>query len=110
MSGSNALGIAAVGAIISTKIGGEIGTWLGFAAVIFATVNVVGGFMVTDRMLKMFKRSRSNMNLENALYVLSSVLFIFGIKRLSHPKTARRELHRIYGNANSDYHYLNSQW
>ena len=57
MSGSNAIsGIAVVGAIISTKIGGEIGTWLGFAAVIFATVNVVGGFMVTDRMLKMFKK------------------------------------------------------
>ena len=57
MSGSNAIsGIAVVGAIISTKIGGEIGTWPGFAAVIFATVNVVGGFMVTDRMLKMFKK------------------------------------------------------
>ena len=57
MSGSNAIsGIAVVGAIISTKIGGEIRTWLGFAAVIFATVNVVGGFMVTDRMLKMFKK------------------------------------------------------
>ena len=57
MSGANAIsGIAVVGAIISTKIGGEFGTWLGFAAVIFATVNVVGGFMVTDRMLKMFKR------------------------------------------------------
>ena len=57
MSGSNAIsGIAVVGAIISTKIGGEIGTWLGLAAVIFATINVVGGFMVTDRMLKMFKR------------------------------------------------------
>ena len=57
MSGANAIsGIAVVGAIISTKIGGEIGTWLGFAAVIFATVNVVGGFMVTDRMLKMFKK------------------------------------------------------
>ena len=57
MSGSNAIsGIAVVGAIISTKIGGEIGTWLGCAAVIFATVNVVGGFMVTDRMLKMFKK------------------------------------------------------
>ena len=57
LSGSNAIsGIAVVGAIISTKIGGEIGTWLGFAAVIFATVNVVGGFMVTDRMLKMFKK------------------------------------------------------
>ena len=57
MSGSNAIsGIAVVGAIISTRIDGEIGTWLGLAAVIFATINVVGGFMVTDRMLKMFKR------------------------------------------------------
>ncbi|MDC0165155.1 NAD(P) transhydrogenase subunit alpha [Candidatus Marinimicrobia bacterium] len=57
MSGSNAIsGIAIVGAIISTKIGGELGTWLGFVAVILATVNVVGGFMVTDRMLKMFKK------------------------------------------------------
>ena len=57
MSGSNAIsGIAVVGAIISTRIDGEIGTWLGLAAVIFATINVVGGFMVTDPMLKMFKR------------------------------------------------------
>ena len=57
MSGSNAIsGIAIVGAIISTKVGGELGTWLGFVAVILATVNVVGGFMVTDRMLKMFKK------------------------------------------------------
>ena len=57
MSGSNAIsGIAIVGAIISTKIDGELGTWLGFVAVILATVNVVGGFMVTDRMLKMFKK------------------------------------------------------
>jgi NAD(P) transhydrogenase subunit alpha len=57
MSGSNAIsGIAIVGAIISTKVGGEIGSWLGFIAVIFATINVFGGFMVTDRMLKMFKR------------------------------------------------------
>ena len=57
MSGSNAIsGIAIVGAIISTKIGGELGTWLGFVSVILATVNVVGGFMVTDRMLKMFKK------------------------------------------------------
>ena len=58
MSGSNAIsGIAIVGAIISTKIGGEVGSYLGLTAVIFATVNVVGGFMVTDRMLKMFKRN-----------------------------------------------------
>ncbi len=57
MSGSNAIsGIAIVGAIISTKMDGQSSTWLGLSAVIFATINVVGGFMVTDRMLKMFKR------------------------------------------------------
>ena len=57
MSGSNAIsGIAIVGAIIATKVGGGIGTWFGLIAVIFATINVVGGFMVTDRMLKMFNR------------------------------------------------------
>ena len=59
MSGSNAIsGIAIVGAIIATKVGGEIGTWFGLIAVIFATINVVGGFMVTDRMLKMFKKKK----------------------------------------------------
>jgi NAD(P) transhydrogenase subunit alpha len=57
MSGSNAIsGIAIVGAIISTDLSGSVGTYLGLLAVIFATVNVIGGFMVTDRMLKMFKR------------------------------------------------------
>ena len=57
MSGSNAIsGIAIVGAIIATKVGGELGSWLGLIAVIFATINVVGGFLVTDRMLKMFKK------------------------------------------------------
>ena len=57
MSGSNAIsGIAIVGAIISTKLDGQISTWLGLSAVIFATINVVCGFMVTVSMLKMFKR------------------------------------------------------
>ncbi|RMF07423.1 MAG: NAD(P) transhydrogenase subunit alpha [Candidatus Neomarinimicrobiota bacterium] len=57
MSGSNAIsGISIVGAIIATHVSGTLGTWLGLIAVIFATINVVGGFMVTDRMLKMFKR------------------------------------------------------
>ena len=57
MSGSNAIsGIAIVGAIISTKTDGSISTYLGVVAVVFASINVVGGFMVTDRMLKMFKR------------------------------------------------------
>ena len=59
MSGSNAIsGIAVVGAIIATKLNGEIGAVLGMVAVIFATINVVGGFMVTDRMLKMFTKKK----------------------------------------------------
>ena len=60
MSGSNAIsGIAFVGAITAIQFGNidnDTGKWLGLVAVIFATVNVVGGFMVTDRMLKMFKK------------------------------------------------------
>ena len=59
MSGSNAIsGIAIIGAIIATQLDGDVGKWLGFIAVIFATINVIGGFMVTDRMLKMFKKKK----------------------------------------------------
>tara|TARA_B100000965_G_C19246858_1_gene606895 strand:- start:146 stop:418 length:273 start_codon:yes stop_codon:yes gene_type:complete len=59
MSGSNAIsGIAIIGAILATTLDGNIGSWLGFIAVVFAMVNVVGGFLVTDRMLKMFKRKK----------------------------------------------------
>ena len=59
MAGSNAIsGIAIIGAILATTLDGTIGTWLGFIAVVFAMVNVVGGFLVTDRMLKMFKRKK----------------------------------------------------
>ena len=58
MSGSNAIsGITIVGAILSA--GAEeftISTILGLVAVIFAMINVVGGYLVTDRMLKMFKK------------------------------------------------------
>ena len=58
MSGSNAIsGITIVGAILSTGLtpGSTFCTVLGTLAVIFATINVVGGYLVTDRMLKMFK-------------------------------------------------------
>tara|TARA_B100001750_G_scaffold212574_1_gene194493 strand:+ start:375 stop:647 length:273 start_codon:yes stop_codon:yes gene_type:complete len=59
MSGSNAIsGIAIIGALLATQTDGALGTWLGFVAVIFATINVIGGFMVTDRMLKMFKKKK----------------------------------------------------
>lgn len=61
MSGSNAIsGITLVGAIISA--GSELrtlATWLGLAAVILATVNVVGGFLVTHRMLAMFRSRKA---------------------------------------------------
>jgi NAD(P) transhydrogenase subunit alpha len=58
MSGSNAIsGIAIIGAIVATgSSSGTVGTVLGFIAVVMATINVVGGFIVTDRMLGMFRR------------------------------------------------------
>lgn len=58
MSGSNAIsGITIVGAILSAGRGNDILTIvLGTLAVAFATINVVGGFLVTDRMLSMFKK------------------------------------------------------
>lgn len=60
MSGANAIsGISIVGALVATG-GGSTGLakWLGFLAIVTATVNVVGGFLVTDRMLAMFRRPR----------------------------------------------------
>jgi NAD(P) transhydrogenase subunit alpha len=58
MSGSNAIsGITIVGALLSAGIGEmTISTILGIVAIVFAMINVVGGFLVTDRMLKMFKK------------------------------------------------------
>ena len=52
MSGTNAIsGIVIVGAIAGTAAGGTFGTIMGVVALIFATINVVGGYLVTDRML-----------------------------------------------------------
>ena len=58
MSGSNAIsGIIIVRAIIvASNVSGLIGRILAIIAVTFATINVVGGFLVTDRMLKMFSK------------------------------------------------------
>ncbi len=69
MSGSNAIsGITIVGALLSAGLsldsglatvyvfGYSLTNILGFTAVVFATINVVGGFMVTHRMLEMFKK------------------------------------------------------
>ncbi len=58
MSGTNAIhGIVLVGAmLIAGSAESVLEQALAFVAVVFATINVVGGFLVTDRMLEMFKR------------------------------------------------------
>jgi NAD(P) transhydrogenase subunit alpha len=58
MSATNAIsGISLVGSIVTAGAQyNRVSTILGFTAVTCATINVVGGFMITDRMLRMFKR------------------------------------------------------
>jgi NAD(P) transhydrogenase subunit alpha len=58
MSGSNAIsGIAIIGALlVAGRLSGTLSVVLGVVAVAMATINVVGGFLVTDRMPQMFKR------------------------------------------------------
>lgn len=60
MSGSNAIsGITIVGALIVAGGGfGWISTVIGFLAIVFAMINVAGGYAVTDRMLEMFRKER----------------------------------------------------
>ncbi|PLW69089.1 NAD(P) transhydrogenase subunit alpha [Pseudohalioglobus lutimaris] len=58
MSGANAIsGITVVGAVSLAGTGhGDAAQWFGFFAVVLASINVVGGYLVTDRMLAMFKK------------------------------------------------------
>ncbi len=59
MSGSNAIsGITIIGALLAAGAGGWLGGFFGIVAVAAAMINVVGGYLVTDRMLKMFKKKR----------------------------------------------------
>ncbi len=60
MSGTNAVsGVILIGAlVVAGQTDSNIGRILGFVAVILATINVVGGFMVTNRMLQMFRKDR----------------------------------------------------
>jgi NAD(P) transhydrogenase subunit alpha len=61
MSGANAIsGITVVGAISLAGTGQQdLANWLGAGAVALASINVVGGYLVTDRMLAMFKKKGS---------------------------------------------------
>jgi NAD(P) transhydrogenase subunit alpha len=58
MSGTNAIsGITLVGALVSSKLDNPyFASILGFAAVVLATINIVGGFLITHRMLGMFRK------------------------------------------------------
>ena len=62
MSGANAIhGVVIIGAIIvmgKADSGNYVALLLGFVAVVLGTLNVVGGFVVTDRMLEMFKKKK----------------------------------------------------
>lgn len=60
MSGANAIhGVVIIGAIIVMGHADSVGSMiLGFLAVVLGTLNVVGGFVVTDRMLEMFKKKK----------------------------------------------------
>jgi NAD(P) transhydrogenase subunit alpha len=68
MSGSNAIsGITVVGAlVVAGMVDSPVARWLGFGALVLATINVVGGFLVTDRMLQMFRRERRPAAADNA--------------------------------------------
>ena len=61
MSGSNAIsGIILVGALVAAGMDvGPFSVALGFLSVVFATINVVGGYLVTNRMLAMFKKKKA---------------------------------------------------
>lgn len=60
MSGSNAIsGITLVGAILAVNTNSDMfSIWLGCSAIVLASINVVGGYLVTDRMLGMFKQKK----------------------------------------------------
>ena len=63
MSGSNAIsGITIVAAILALQADlaqNDLVRWIGFAALVLASINVVGGYVVTDRMLEMFKKKEN---------------------------------------------------
>ncbi len=107
MSGTNAIhGIVIVGALLVAGIASPdlLTGWVGFIAMILAAANVVGGFVVTDRMLEMFKRRepprRENegrvqrdpmgQTTSNLLYLITIICFVLALRFLSSPSTARR--------------------
>ncbi len=109
MSVTNAIsGIILVGAMLAAGPAVfDWGGWVGVLAVALASVNVFGGFLVTQRMLEMFRKKEPkagaggkaltaagerpmSANQVALWYLVASVCFILALKGLSHPSTARR--------------------
>ena len=70
--------------------GSVIAHVFGFVAVVLVSVNIFGGFVVTNRMLSMFKKkdkavSQMNESLTSFAYLIAAVLFILALRGLSHP-------------------------
>ncbi len=88
MSATNALsGISLIGSLVIAGAGYDwLSTLLGFIAVCCSATNVVGGFLITDRMLKMWEHAA---NVLRFLYICSAVLFVLGLQGLTSPRWAR---------------------
>ena len=102
MSGANAIhGVILLGAILVTGTTDPTSALVvGLVAIVLATVNMVGGFVVTDRMLQMFTGAekpartprtggRVTPTWAQLAYLVGAVCFILALKGLSSPKTAR---------------------
>ena len=93
MSGMNALsGVTIVGALTTTGLAITTGSQIaGFIAIVLAMINVVGGFLVTDRMLRMFRadgRGSVDVNTVMDLQIIFIAGVIYGIRLLNSPETA----------------------
>ena len=111
MSGANAIhGIILLGAVLVTgTTDNDVALVVGLVAIVLAAVNMVGGFVVTDRMLQMFVRKKPKVSTQGVrldgldldgcrmtptwvqlVYLACAVCFILALKGLSGPRTARR--------------------
>ena len=100
MSVTNAISsVIIVGAIIASLSGNienifDISNIFGFLAILLAAINIFGGFLVTQRMLQMYKKKKINNsmspNLSAIFYLISGILFIFALRGLSSPETSRQ--------------------
>ena len=107
MSATNAIhGIVLLGGLLVIgEADGFLNKLILVIAIAFGTINVVGGFLVTDRMLEMFNKQPApktdecdvtlatlppGPGLHPVLYIVAFALFILGLRLMNHPRTARK--------------------